>query len=73
MKLAKKAAALDAIKILHAAGEFDDHLKPVSHKDIDSDEEDDEKMKERQKEHAGTDRRNMYYRNEVYNYKVYTN
>lgn len=65
MNLARKAAALEAIKQLHIKGELDDHLKPISHKDVDSDEEDEVKMTEKKKRHAGTQRKVMYYRNEV--------
>lgn len=64
-KLARKSAALEAVKKLHEAGELDCYLKPISHKRIDSDEEDEEKMIEKRKTHAGTNRKVMYYRNEV--------
>ena len=69
-KLAKKAAALEVLEILHKEGELDDHLKPIPHKDIDSDEEDEEKMREKKKNKAGTTRRIMYYRNEVSCYSL---
>lgn len=65
MNLAKKAAALSTIEKLHKAGELDEHLKPVSHQDVDSDEEDSEKMEEKRKKHAGTDKRVLYYKKEV--------
>lgn len=65
MNLAKKAAALEVIKQLHIEGELDDHLKPIPHEDVDSDEEDEVKMTEKKKRQAGTQRKVMYYRNEV--------
>ena len=53
------------MKRLHEAGELDDYLKPVSHKTIDSDEEDEEKMIEKKETHAGTNRRVLYYKSSV--------
>ena len=63
---AKKSAALRAVKILHEAGEMDNHLRPVSRKEeVDSDAEDEEKMKEKKANHSGTERRSQHYRNKV--------
>lgn len=53
------------MKKLHEAGEFNDYLNPVLHTRIDSDEEDDEKMTEKKKVHAGTNRKVMYYKTVV--------
>lgn len=63
--LAKKAAALEAIKILYKEKELDEHLKPVTQRELDSDEEDGEKMDNKRRQNAGTMKRAMYYRNEV--------
>ena len=64
-KLARKSAALEAVKKLHRAGELDCYLKPVPPKRCDSDEEDEERMSEKKKQHAGTNKRVLYYRNMV--------
>ena len=64
-KLARKSAALEAVKELHKAGELDCYLNPVLPKQCDSDEEDKEKMMEKKVKHAGTNKRVLYYRNKV--------
>ena len=63
--LARKLAALEAVKRLLEAGELNKHLKPISHAKIDSDEEDEEKMTEKKKAHAGTSKNVIYYKNVV--------
>ena len=66
LKIAKQAAALDAIEKLHRCGELDhDHVKPIIKEQVDSDEEDEEKMEEKKQKHAGTQRRLLYYKHEV--------
>lgn len=62
-RLAEKSAALEAIRVLHKAGELDEHLKPVTI-DPDSDEEGEEGGGVKEK-HAGTERRAKYYPDEV--------
>lgn len=65
MKVARKAAALEVVRLLHQAGELNDHLKQVKREEEDSDEEDDHKMKMKKVKHVGTKRRIQYYRKQV--------
>ncbi len=65
MKLAQKAAALETIKKLYESEELDDNLKPVSHKEIDSDEEDENKIERKAQHNAGTTKKKTNYEAEV--------
>lgn len=66
-RIAEKSAALEAIKLLHEAGELDEYLRPISRL---TDLSDDEHLGEREiidgrKKHAGTVKRSNYYPNMV--------
>lgn len=63
-QIAKKSAALEAVRLLHEAKELDDYLRPFTRNE-DSDVEDEEKMAEKLIEHAGTEKRHNYYPNRV--------
>lgn len=65
VRVARKAATLEAVRLLHQAGELNDHLKPVEHKEEDSDEDDEHKMEIKRVPHAGKKRRVQYYLNQV--------
>ncbi len=61
LKLARKAAALETIKKLFESGELIDSLKPISHKEMDSDEEDENKIEGKAHHNAGTTKKRTHY------------